>query len=117
MFRRWKSQLGPYEAARPEDKLVLAALIDAGANLTEPRHVLHFIYELRNEAAAQGVADAVEVWQSKVNPPLEGYETWTVTFERHEYVLTPEHVVQDAAMFKGVAEAHGGHYDGWEASV
>lgn len=43
MFRRKKSQLGPYESARAEDKLVLAALVDAGATLTEPRYVLHFI--------------------------------------------------------------------------
>jgi len=115
--RKKKSQLGPYETARAEDKLVLAALVDAGADLAEPRHVLHFIYELADEAAASGAANAVADWQSTVNPPLAGYDTWTVTFERHDYPLTPANVVADAALFLRTAGVHGGHYDGWEASV
>jgi hypothetical protein len=76
--------------------LVLAALINAGADLTQPRHVLHFIYELVNERAAQGAADMVEGWESKTAPPPNGFDTWSVTFERHDYVLTPHNVVADA---------------------
>jgi hypothetical protein len=118
MFRRKKNDpLAAYTATRPEDRQVLAALINAGANLTEPRHVLHFIYELVDETNARAAADAVAGWQATAKPPPEGYDTWSVTFERHEYVLIPDNVAADAATFGAVATAHGGQYDGWEASV
>lgn len=117
MFGRKKSQLGPYKGARPEDRLVLAALVNAGADLSQPRHVLHFVYEFADEASALSAAGAVPMWQSTVNPPVEGHNTWTVTFERRDYVLTPENVAEDAELFLAAAQAHGGNYDGWEASV
>lgn len=117
MFRRKKSQLGPYESARAEDKLVLAALVDAGATLTEPRHVLHFIYDLVDEAAARMASETVAGWQSTIGPPVEGYDTWSVTFERQGYVLTAHNVAADGEMFMQAARADGGRYDGWEASV
>jgi len=119
MFRRKKKDpLAGYESARPEDLQVLAALVNAGADLAGPRHVLHFIYELVDEGAARQAADAVGAgWQSTVKSPPEGYETWSVTFERQGYVLSPENVTADAAMFVAAATAHGGQYDGWEASV
>ncbi len=118
MFRRKKNDpLAAYEAVRHEDRLVLAAMLGHGADLTQPRHVLHYIYELADETAAQAAAAAVAGWQSTVNAPPEGYEDWSVTFERQEYVLTPENVATDAQTFAGVADAYGGRYDGWEASV
>jgi hypothetical protein len=118
MFRRKKNDpLAAYESARPEDRQVLTALMNAGADLTKPRHVLHFIYELADEAAARQAANAVGGWQSTVKSPPEGYETWSVTYERHDYVLTPENVAADAATIGAVATGHGGRYDGWEASV
>lgn len=115
--RRKKDPLSAYESARPEDLQVLTALINAGADLTEPRHVLHFIYELDDEASAGHTADAVGGWSAIAKPPPEGFDGWSVTFERHGYVLTPENVAADAAAFSAVAAAHGGNYDGWEASV
>ena len=96
---------------------MLAALLNAGADLTEPRHVLHFIYELVDEAAATRAADAVARWRATVKSPPEGYQTWSVTFEREGYILTPENVAADAATFSATASTHGGLYDGWEASV
>ena len=118
MFRRKKKDpLAGYESARPEDRQVLTALLNAGADLAAPRHVLHFIYDLVDEASARQAAAEVEGWQTSVKPPPEGYETWSVTFERQGYVLSPENVAADAAAFSAAASAHGGHYDGWEASV
>lgn len=118
MFRRRKKDpLAAYELARPEDRQVLAALLNAGADLTRPRHVLHFIYELADESSARKTAEAVGGWDATAKPPPEGYDTWSVTFERHNHLLSPENVASDASTFTSVAEAHGGHYDGWEASV
>ncbi len=118
MFRRNKNDpLAAYEAARPEDRQVLAALLDHGADLTQPRHVLHYVYSLADATVARAAAAAVREWQSTVKPPPEGYDDWSVTFERHDYVLNPENVAADAATFARVAAAHGAHYDGWEASL
>lgn len=115
--RKRKSQLRAYRSARPEDQLVLAALVDAGADLAAPRHVLHFIYDLADEATAGRAATGAADWEATVGPPPDGYDTWSVTFERSGYVLTPENVAADADTFSALAAEVGGTYDGWEASV
>lgn len=118
MFRKKKSDpLAAYAAARPEDRQVLAALIGHGADLTQPRHVLHFVFGLSSEEAASRLAAAGGEWNATAKTPPEGYDDWSVTFERENYVLTPENVAADATLFARLASEHGGVYDGWEASV
>jgi hypothetical protein len=118
MLRRKRHDpLAAYAAARSEDRQMLQALLAHGADLAEPRHVLHYVLGCADEAAARAVAAEVPDWQSTVKSPPEGYDDWSVTFERHGYILTPEHVVTDATRFGEVAAARGARYDGWEASV
>lgn len=52
-----------------------------------------------------------------MKPPVEGYDTWSLVFERHGYVLTPDNVKHDAKRFTATADSASGTYDGWEASV
>lgn len=117
MFRRKKNDpLADYGAVRPEDRKVLAALIAHGAKLEEPRHVLHFVFQL-DESSARELALSVSGWEARAKPPPDGYTDWSVVFERSDHVLTPENVAADAELFTRLASERGGNYDGWEASV
>ncbi len=116
IFRR-NNSLAAYAGARAEDRQVLRALLNHGADLAQPRHVLHFIFGLADEPAARALASAGGEWQATAKPPPDGYAGWAVVFERHGYVLTPENVTGDAAHFVRLAAAHGANYDGWEASL
>jgi hypothetical protein len=116
-FGRKKSDpLEAYGGVPAKDRQVLRALIDHGADLRAPRHVLHFLY-VDSEELGRAAAASVPDWVAAVKPPVEGYETWSLVFERHGYVLTPENVKNDAERFAAIADAASGTYDGWEASV
>lgn len=117
MFRRRKQRgLEDYAGVRPEDLKVLAALVAHGATLSEPRHVLHFLY-LPDEAAARAAAAEAPEWTSTVSAPADGYRNWSLVLEREGYRLTPDNVRRCAEEFSELAATYSGRYDGWEASV
>ena len=108
----------PQLGLRAGDLQVLAALMDAGATLTEPRHVLHFLYlpdQRRAEAAAE-VAGG-HGWACDVREPLPESTDWCVVCEAHGVVLDPQTVRESSDLFQAIAERQQGEYDGWEASV
>ena len=72
------------------DTLTLEALQRNGADLSQPRHVLHSMYFPTREAA-NSAGDALRA------------DGWIV--------------VVDRARFTALARAGGGEYDGWEASA
>jgi hypothetical protein len=115
-FGKKKNPLDGYGEVLDKDRKVLQALIAHGADLSAPRHVLHFLY-VESEDAGRAAAASVPDWEASVKPPVEGYETWSLVFERQGYVLTPENVRDDADRFAAIADAAAGTYDGWEASV
>lgn len=102
-----------------KDMLVLEQLVKAGADLTEPRHVIHFLYLPDRDRADLAAAVAAErSFEVGVREPIPNHpEQWTVVCERHDVVLRPETVRDTTDFFEALAEAHGGAYDGWEASV
>ena len=125
LFRRRKRDEVDLESRSEElglkykDLLVLEQLVKAGADLTEPRHVLHFLY-LPDRDRAGLAADEVAAhgFEVAVREPLPQYpEQWTLVCERHDVVLRPETVRDTTDFFEALAATHGGDYDGWEASV
>ena len=107
-----------YADVRDEDRQVLAALVEAGANLSEARQVRHYLY-LPDERSARDCALELSGtgWDVDVREPLAGSDEWSVVCDRSGYVLLPEAVAEDRALFEQLAESHAGQYDGWEASV
>ncbi len=97
---------------------MLSSLVEAGANLSEGRHVRHYLY-LPGERAARECALELSGtgWNVDVREPLAGSEEWSVVCDRSDYVLLPEAVAEDRALFERLADSHAGSYDGWEASV
>lgn len=107
-----------YADVRDEDRQVVAALVEAGANLSVGRHVRHYLY-LPDERAARECALELSGtgWNVDVREPLAGSEEWSLVCDRSDYVLLPDAVAEDRALFESLAESHAGVYDGWEASV
>lgn len=125
LFRRRKKDEVDLESRSPQlglkykDLLVLEQLVKAGADVTQPRHVLHYLYfPDRDRAGPAAEEAATEGFEVTVREPLPEYpEQWTLVCESHDVVLELETVRDTTDYFEGLAESHGGHYDGWEASV
>lgn len=112
------SALAGYASASPADRGTLTALVSAGADLTQARHVRHYVYVPDESTARVAAAAAGEAgWQVEVREPLPGRTEWLVLSQRQGYVLSPAAVAEGRVFFDALAANHSGEYDGWEASV
>jgi len=112
-IRNQRAPSTPQEA----DSLALRQLAGRGADLAQPRHVIHFVY-FPTEEAARAAADAIAgaSWTAAVEPPSETIAEWCVRADGHRTV-GPETVAAFRSWFEGIAAEHGGEYDGWEAAA
>lgn len=100
------------------DLLVMGHLIEAGADLTEPRHTLYYLYFRDEDAALVGAAAARDLgFTVDVREPSDGVDDWAVVCEHAALVLDPDTVRTNTDRFDALAAEHGGQYDGWEAAV
>jgi hypothetical protein len=123
LFRR-KGRAVDLEARSPElglkhkDLLLLAALQDQGADLSQPRHVLQYSYFPTHAAAAAAAADADAAhWLTEVREPLPENDAWLMLAQRHGAIVSADFVRAATDLFEEIAERHDGEYDGWEASA
>lgn len=109
----------PQTGVKYKDLLVLDQLVEAGADMNAPRHVVYYLYFPDQERAADAAAEASsEGFDTDVRPPLpDDPDQWALVCDRHDYVLDLEIVRGNTDLFEGLAARHGGDYDGWEASV
>ena len=98
------------------DALALRQLVGRGADLAKPRHVIHFLYFEREQAARAAAEEIAQAWTTRVEPPGETITDWTVKADGTRTV-GPETVAALRSWFEAIATAHGGEYDGWEASA
>lgn len=99
-------------------RAVLDRLIELGADLTQPRHVLYYSYA-PNEPAGRAIAAEAEArgFQADVRDPLPDYPgQWSVVCEITA-VTDPSFVRASDDFFEALATQHNAEYDGWEASV
>jgi hypothetical protein len=98
------------------DRLALRQLAGRGADLSKPRHVIHFLY-FATEPDARAAAEAIaETWTTHVEAPDETIEQWCVKADGNR-TLGPDTVAAFRAWFESIAAQHGGDYDGWEAAA
>ena len=119
--RRTDGPVGPEDRSpqlgiKHKDLLVLKQLIDHGADITAPRHVLHYLYFAQEESARQAAREVAAPFSSDVRTPEAG-DKWLVVCEAHNHTLSPETVRGVSDFFESLAGRHGGQHDGWEASV
>ena len=124
LFRRERQAVDPNERSpqlglKYKDLALLDQLTKAGADLDQPRHVLHYLYFTDAASAEAAAADArVNGFDSRVNEPLpEATGHWGLVCEKHGVVTDALTVRGTTDFFDGIAERHQGEYDGWEASV
>jgi hypothetical protein len=108
---------GAPKTPQEADSLALRQLAGRGADLTKPRHVIHFLY-FADEADARAAAEAIgeASWTTAVHPPTDAIAEWSVKADAHRTV-GPETVAAFRTWFEQVAAQHGGEYDGWEAAA
>ncbi len=108
---------GKPKTPQEADALALRQLAGRGADLAQPRHVMHFLYfdrESEARASAEVVRDAG--WTTEITEPTEKVDVWTVRADATR-VVSQTTVESFRAWFEHVAADHGGEYDGWEASA
>jgi regulator of ribonuclease activity B len=100
------------------DRLVLDQLRRAGADLSQPREVLHYAYASTRDgadalaAAVRGDGYDVEVRDSATGGP----RPWLV-LATAQRVVDEQTAEAATRRFTELAGEHGAEYDGWEASV
>jgi len=124
LFRRKKDLVDLNERSarsgiKHKDLMLLNQMVKHGADLSVPRHVLHYSYFTSREAASAAAQEAVShQWPSEVREPLPQYpDQWALVSERPDAVLDPAFVRDSTDYFEALCQRHGGEYDGWEASI
>jgi len=99
-----------------EDREVIRALAAAGADLSQPRDVLHFLY-VPNEKIATFLGPRIEQigFTVETSPEPEGTR-WLILISGIAMV-TEEQIASFRQTFEGLAQKAGGEYDGWEAAA
>jgi len=102
-----------------KDLAVLGQLMQAGADLTKPRHAVYYLYFPSRESAETASGDAEAAGYScEVRDPLPQYPgQWSLVCDRHDAVLDPPAVIAADDLFQGIADRAGAEYDGWEAAA
>jgi Regulator of ribonuclease activity B len=99
------------------DALALRQLASRGANMTKPRHIVHFLL-FGTEADAQAASESVRAtsWNARVEAPTESRAEWTVRAD-DERIVSADTVGTYRTWFEQIADQHHGEYDGWEAKA
>jgi hypothetical protein len=125
LFRRKKrdeldpNARSPDTGLKYKDIALLGQMLQQGADLTKPRHVLYYLYfgsdDVARVAAEEGRAGG---FACEVRDPMPEYPgQWSLVCERPDAVLDIETVRGADDLFQGIADRHGGEFDGWEAAV
>lgn len=112
------NERSPQLGLRYKDLAVLGQLVQAGADLSQPRHVVYYLYFAGEDVARSVLAEIqVKGFDAEMRQPLEGFaRQWAVVCQRHA-IVTPDYVRETDDLFQAVADRHKGQFDGWEASV
>jgi len=100
-----------------KDMLVLGALMQNGADLTQTRHVVFYAYA-PSEDVARAMRDETtdKGYTTEVREPQPDRAEWSVVSETHA-VTSPDFVRDADDFFQALADRHGAEYDGWQASL
>jgi hypothetical protein len=103
------------------DRLVLEELSAAGADLSQPREVVHYVH-LPSREAAEAFAPMVvnQGFEPQIREPgpesADDPRPWTVA-ATSRMVVTEDDVALARRNFTELAAEYGGAYEGWDAAV
>jgi hypothetical protein len=106
----------PQLGLKYENLQLLGLMMEDGADLDQPRHVLHYSYFPAEAIAAVARDEMAQAgWSTSVDEPLRDFPgQWSVKAERADVVLTPDFVRESTDFFEALAARHAGEYDGWK---
>lgn len=126
-FFRRKEEQAPIdpEARSPEtglkykDIALMGQMLQQGADLSQTRHALYYLYFETPGAAEAGAAEGRDAgYTCEVRDPMPEYPgQWSLVCERQDAMLDIEGVRAADDLFQGIADKHGGDFDGWEAAI
>ena len=107
----------PPKSPEEADGLALRQLATRGADLSKPRHVIHFLL-FEDEANARTAEEEIGEgsWSTRIEPPTEALAEWSVRVDG-ERIVRAETIAAFRAQFEEIAKRYSGEYDGWEASA
>jgi len=115
-FDRFR-QTNPFRDPAELDKLSLNHLEKLGADLSLPRHVIHFVYFDAEDDALRARDEIPRAgWETTVVAPSESTSQWLVRAEATRVVDTRT-ITSYRAWFEQMAASYNGEYDGWEAAA
>jgi hypothetical protein len=98
------------------DRDVIEQLRANGADLSQPRHVIVYLYFTTKSDADGAAADLASAGLSGSLASNEAQDSWLVKVEFHA-VVSEEAVGELSGRMNAIAQRHHGVYDGWEASA
>ena len=109
----------PQLGIKYKDVSLLGLMVEQGADLSQPRHALYFLYfGSKDMATPAGDEGRTAGYACEVNEPRPGTnDRWLVVCEQPHAVLDVDGVRNADDLFQGIADRHGGEFDGWEAAV
>lgn len=109
----------PQTGLKFKDIALLGQMLEAGADLTKPRHALYYLYFGAAEKAEAGAVVARDAgYTCAVRDPMPIQpDQWSLVCERPDALLDIEGVRNADDLFQGIADAGSGEFDGWEAAV
>jgi regulator of RNase E activity RraB len=112
------NERSPQLGLRYRDLMVLNEVAKRAKDLSQPRHVVFYLYTPSEDTGHALAAEARDRgFQAGVREPLpEGSAGWAVVCEQHT-VLTPDFVRESVDFFEALAERHQAEYDGWETAA
>ena len=112
MWRRRKRE----ENLAPKDSATIDQLRQAGADLSQPLTVDHFLY-FPSQRASEEVRDALREAGYWVEQGLGAdRKNWVVKAQR-SLVVTIDSITKERSRLTSLASSKGGEYDGWGAMV
>lgn len=99
------------------DRKVIEQLQKAGADLSQPRDTVHYLYF----QTAQDANVAAEMLRAhgltaEAKPAASGNDPWVV-IANHDYVVNSDSIRAIRRVAEEAAQAGHGDYDGWEAAA
>lgn len=103
------------------DQAIIEQLRRLGANLNQPREVVHYLYLPSQEASRQAaealrskgyLTDERAAANAAENPPNPFLVKATC-----RTTLNPQNAQESRQLFEQLASFHNGEYDGWEAAA
>lgn len=102
------------------DDAVLHEMVKFGAELTEPRHWVHYLY-FPDEDSARSAAESIrsEGWGlQRVDQAADNQDSWVVIAEAHGVIVNPDSAREARGFFERVVAGDPrADYDGWEANI